>query len=72
VGVIASGGLAIGLLASGGIAVGAFAAIGGLAYSLLYAIGGIAQAQYVISPFRVDQEFINLLGRFWAEIRQIL
>lgn len=71
-GVIALGGLAIGLLASGGIALGAFAAIGGLAYSLVYAIGAIAHAQYVISPFRVDREFIDLLGHFWSEIRQIL
>ena len=71
-GVIALGGLAIGVLATGGIALGAFAAIGGLAYSLVYAIGGIAQAQYVISPFKVDREIVDLLVRFWSGIRQIL
>jgi hypothetical protein len=72
VGVLALGGLAVGLLATGGIAVGALAAVGGLAYSLVYAVGGIANAQYVISPFRVDREIIDLLGRFWSGIRQIL
>ena len=72
VGVIALGGLAIGILSAGGIALGGFAAVGGVAYSLVYAIGGIAHAQYVISPFRVDREIFDLLGRFWSGIRQIL
>jgi hypothetical protein len=65
VGVIALGGLAIGVLSVGGIALGALAAVGGVAYSLMYAVGGLAHAQYVISPFGVDQEVFDLLGRFW-------
>lgn len=72
VGVIALGGLAIGVLSAGGIALGALGAVGGIAYSLVYAIGVIAHAQYVISPFRVDREIFDLLGRFWSGIRQIL
>ncbi len=72
VGVIALGGLAVGVLSAGGIALGGFAAVGGVAYSLVYAIGAIAHAQYVISPSRVDREIFDLLGRFWSGIRQIL
>ena len=72
VGVIALGGLAIGALSAGGIALGAFAAVGGVAYSLMYSMGGLAYAQHVISYFRVDQEIFDLLGRFWSGIRQIL
>jgi hypothetical protein len=72
VGVIALGGLAIGVLSAGGIALGALAAVGGVAYSLIYAFGGLAYAPHVISPFRVDQEIFDLLNRFWSGIRQIL
>ena len=72
VGVIALGGLAIGALSAGGIALGALAAVGGVAYSLIYAIGALAYAPHVISPFRVDQEIFDLLNRFWSGIRQIL
>jgi len=72
VGLIAFGGLAIGVLAVGGIALGGFAAVGGVAYSLVYAIGALAHAQYVISPFRVDREIVELFERFWSGIRQIL
>lgn len=71
-GVFALGGLAIGAFAAGGIALGIAAAIGGVAYSLMYAIGGLAFAPYVISPFRVDREILNLLSRFWSGIQQIL
>ena len=72
IGVIALGGLAVGVITIGGIALGALAAVGGVAYSLMYAVGALAHAQYVISPFRVDQEIVDLLGRFWSGIRQIL
>jgi hypothetical protein len=72
VGLIAVGGLAIGLLSAGGIALGALAAAGGVAYSLVYAVGAIAYAQYVVSSFRVDQEILEPLGRFWSVIRQVL
>lgn len=72
VGVIALGGLAIGGLAAGGIALGVAAAVGGVAYSLMYAIGGLAYAPYVISPFRVDREILDLLGRIGTGIRQYL
>ena len=72
VGLIAFGGLAVGVLSAGGIALGGLAAVGGVAYSLVYAIGGIANAQYVISPFRVDREIVEPFGRFWSVIRQIL
>jgi len=72
VGLIAFGGLAIGVLSAGGIALGGLTAIGGITYSLVYAVGGFAHAQYVISPFRVDREILELLGRFWSGIRQIL
>jgi hypothetical protein len=70
-GVFALGGLAIGGFAAGGIALGLAAAIGGVVYSLMYAIGGLAYAPYVISPFRVDREILNLLGRFWSGIQHI-
>jgi hypothetical protein len=72
VGLIAFGGLAIGVLSAGGIALGGLAAVGGVAYSLVYAIGALAHAQYVISPFRVDREILEIFGRFWSGIRQIL
>jgi len=72
VGVIALGGLAIGGLAAGGIALGVAAALGGVAYSLMYAIGGLAHAPHVISPFRVDQEILDLLERIWSGFRQNL
>ena len=72
VGLIAFGGLAIGVLAAGGIALGGLAAVGGVAYSLVYAIGALAHAQYVISPFRMDQEIVELFERFLSGIRQIL
>ncbi len=71
-GVFALGGLAIGGIAAGGIALGAAAAVGGVAYSLMYAIGALAHAPYVVSPFRVDREIINLIDRLWLGIRQIL
>jgi hypothetical protein len=72
IGVIAFGGLAFGLIAFGGISLGIVAAIGGVAYSLMYAIGALAHAQYVISPFRVDRELFNILGQLWSGLRQIL
>ena len=71
-GIFALGGLAVGGLAIGGIALGVAGAVGGVAYSLMYAIGALAHAPYVVSPFRVDREILNLLGRFWSGIQQIL
>lgn len=71
-GVFALGGLAIGGIAVGGIAMGVAAAVGGVAYSLMYAIGGLAHAPYVVSPFRVDREIIDLIDRIWSGIQQIL
>lgn len=65
VGLIALGGLAAGLIAFGGVALGIFAAIGAAAFSLMYAIGVIANAKYVISPFRVDWEVIDHLRQLW-------
>ena len=71
-GVFALGGLAIGGIAVGGSAIGVAAAVGGVAYSLMYAIGGLAHARYVVSPFRVDREIINLIDRIWSGIQRIL
>ncbi len=71
VGVIALGGMALGGIAVGGLALGALAAVGVVAYSLMYAVGVLAHAQYVISPFRVDQ-IVDPLGRLWSGIRSIL
>jgi hypothetical protein len=67
-GIFALGGLAIGGLAIGGISLGVAAAIGGVAYSLIYAVAGLAHAPYVISPFRVDRELLDLLTQFWSRI----
>ena len=72
IGAIAFGGLVLGLIAAGGISLGVFAAVGGIAYSLIYAVGALAHAQYVISPFRVDQEVFDIVGRFWSGIQWIL
>jgi hypothetical protein len=72
IGVIALGGLAIGVIAIGGMAIGATAAVGGLAFSLMYAVGVMAHAKYVISPFRMDWEVIDHLRQLWSGIRQIL
>ena len=71
-GIFALGGLAIGGISAGGIALGVAAAVGGVAYSLMYAIGALAHAPYVVSPFRVDREIINFIDRFWSGIRNIL
>ena len=65
VGLIAFGGLAAGLIAFGGVALGMFAAMGAAAFSLMYAIGVMANAKYVISPFRVDWEVIGHLRQLW-------
>lgn len=72
IGVIALGGLAIGGIAAGGIALGAAAAIGGVAYSLMYAIGALAHAPYVVSPSRIDREIVDSIYKFWSGILQIL
>lgn len=68
IGAIAFGGLALGLISAGGIALGVLAAAGGVAYSLMFAVGALAYAQYVITPFRVDHEVIDILGQLWSGI----
>ena len=65
IGLIAFGGLAAGLIAFGGVALGMFVAMGAAAFSLMYAIGVMANAKYVISPFRVDWEVIDHLRQLW-------
>ena len=65
IGLIAFGGLAAGLIAFGGVALGMFVAMGAAAFSLMYAIGVMANAEYVISPFRMDWEVIDHLRQLW-------
>jgi hypothetical protein len=72
VGIIAFGGLAAGLIAFGGLAFGISAAIGAAAYSFIYAVGVMANAQYVISLFRVDWEVFDHLRQLWSGIQSIL
>ncbi|MGW8144270.1 MAG: hypothetical protein ACWGN2_07720 [Anaerolineales bacterium] len=72
VGLIAVGGLAVGLIAFGGVAIGISAAIGAVAFSVMYALGVVANAKYVISPFRVDSEVIDQLRLLWSGLQHIL
>jgi hypothetical protein len=72
IGAIAFGGLVLGLIAAGGISLGVFAAVGGIAYSLIYAVGALAHAQYVISPFRGDQDVFDILGQLQKVIQRVL
>jgi hypothetical protein len=72
VGLIAVSGLAVGLIAFGGVAIGISAAIGAVAFSVMYALGVVANAKYVISLFRVDLEVIDQLRLLWSGLQHIL